>query len=243
MRNYNNMTVAEIVTNDYRTAEIFRIYDIDFCCGGKISLAEACIPLKISSKNVIEKIEQLDNDANDKAAGIQYNEWSPSFLADYIQNTHHAFVKNSIPVIAAYLDKIVSVHGENHPELHKVQALFLASANELSEHMKREELVLFPYIKQMIEVKKDKRKYEKPGFGSVLNPISQLISEHTNEGSRFWEIAALTNNYTVPKDACNTYMVTISKLNEFERDLHLHIHLENNILFPKIIEMENLLLS
>jgi len=137
----------------------------------------------------------------------------------------------------------VSVHGENHPELHRVLKLFLASSEELTDHMKREEMVLFPFIRQMTTGVKEGREFRKPGFGTVINPISRMMTEHTTEGNRFREMSALTNQYAAPSDACNTYVVTLAKLNEFELDLHKHIHLENNILFPKAIEMENVLLS
>ncbi|MDP3463524.1 MAG: iron-sulfur cluster repair di-iron protein [Bacteroidales bacterium] len=241
MKNYDNMTVAEIVAQDYRAADIFREHNIDFCCGGNIRLTEACNPLQINVQHLISQISQLETEPADQTD--QYIEWSPDLLADYIEQTHHVYVTRNIPVITAYLQKIVSVHGENHPELHRVLKLFLASSEELTDHMKREEMVLFPFIRQMTKGVKEGREFRKPGFGTVINPISRMMTEHTTEGNRFREMSALTNQYAAPSDACNTYVVTLAKLNEFELDLHKHIHLENNILFPKAIEMENVLLS
>jgi regulator of cell morphogenesis and NO signaling len=241
MKNYNNMTVAEIVAQDYRTADVFREHKIDFCCGGNISLTEACETSQLNVQHLISQIDRLENKPKDMDDG--YNEWSPDRLADYIEQNHHVYVTRNIPVLTAYLQKIASVHGENHPELHQVLQLFLASSEELGDHMKREEMVLFPFIRQMVAGVNEGREFHKPGFGTVNHPITRMITEHANEGKRFREIAALTNMYAAPSDACNTYVVALAKLNEFEMDLHKHIHLENNILFPKAIELENLLLS
>ncbi|MCB0423860.1 MAG: hemerythrin domain-containing protein, partial [Mangrovimonas sp.] len=130
------------------------------------------------------------------------------------------------------------VHGQRHPELFEVNELFIASAGELAAHMKKEELILFPFIKELVKAKLDSHKVSQPSFGTVENPIAMMMNEHDNEGERFRQIAKLTNNYQPPADACNTYRVTYAMLEEFEKDLHLHIHLENNILFPKTINLE-----
>jgi regulator of cell morphogenesis and NO signaling len=126
------------------------------------------------------------------------------------------------------------VHGERHPELLEIESLFLGSAGALTAHMKKEELVLFPYIKKMVS----KGPVEKPHFGTVQNPVQMMMNEHEVEGGRFREIAELSHNYTPPEDGCNTYRVAFAVLKEYENDLHLHIHLENNILFPKAIALE-----
>jgi regulator of cell morphogenesis and NO signaling len=140
--------------------------------------------------------------------------------------------------IVPYLNKICEVHGERHPELFEINALFNASVGVLSQHMKKEELVLFPYIQKMVQAKHEGTKIVVPGFGSIENLIRIMEEEHTIEGERFRKIEELSNHYTTPADACNTYRVTIALLKEFEDDLHLHIHLENNILFPKSIKLE-----
>lgn len=241
MKNYHDMTVAEIVARDYRAADVFREHHIDFCCGGNISLTEACDASQLDVQHLISQIDQIET--KPKTTDNGYNEWSPDRLADHIEQNHHDYVIRNIPVVTGYLQKIVSVHGENHPELHQVLKLFLASSEELSDHMKREEMVLFPFIRQMVAWVNQGSEFRKPGFGTVINPISRMMTEHTNEGKRFREIAALTNQYVAPADACNTYVVALAKLNQFELDLHKHIHLENNILFPKAIALENVLLS
>ena len=147
------------------------------------------------------------------------------------------------PELIAFLNKLCQVHGTNHPELFQVQEMFSASAGELAKHMKKEELILFPYVRQMISYKQKNEKLNTPHFGTVSNPIQMMMNEHSTEGDRFRLIEEITSNYTVPSDGCTTYKVTYSMLKEFQDDLHLHIHLENNILFPKAILMEAELLS
>lgn len=230
-------TVSEIVAEDYRTAAVFESHGIDFCCGGKISIDQACknndVNPAVLMENLKLAIKTSDNAVSD------YNSWPLDLLADYIEKKHHRYVEERIPIIKIYLNTICGVHGENHPELNEINELFEASAGQLSIHMKKEELVLFPFIKKMMKAKMSKTSLDLSQFGSIQNPIGVMMQEHDKEGERFKVIAALSNNYTVPNDACNTYMVTLKYLKEFEEDLHLHIHLENNILFPKAILMES----
>ena len=169
---------------------------------------------------------------------IDYKSWPLDLLVDYIEKKHHRYVAEKVPVLLQFLNKLCKVHGERHPELLKINAHFTASAGELAAHMKKEELILFPFVKKMIHATMAQSAIEVPRFGTVENPIAMMKDEHDNEGVRFREIAKLTNNYTPPTDACNTYRVTYAMLEEFEKDLHLHIHLENNILFPEAIKLE-----
>jgi regulator of cell morphogenesis and NO signaling len=147
-------------------------------------------------------------------------------------------VEEKLPILKQYLHKLCQVHGERHPELFEINEEFSQSAGELAAHMKKEEFILFPHIRKMVMTRKDKTQLDVPNFGTVQNPVQMMMDEHTTEGDRFEKIAMLSNKYTPPADGCNTYRVTYALLNEFEEDLHLHIHLENNILFPKAIEME-----
>ncbi len=158
-------------------------------------------------------------------------------MADYIEKKHHRYVENKIQEITPFLEKVARVHGDRHPELNEIRQLFDASAGELTAHMKKEEQILFPFIRKMVAAQNQNTTVQAP-FGTVQNPIQMMMHEHENEGERFRKIAALTDNYTPPEDACNTYRVTFFLLKEFEEDLHLHIHLENNILFPKSIAIE-----
>jgi len=229
--------IGEVVAQDYRTASVFQSYGIDFCCKGGKTLGEACKAQNIAAEEVISSLHQSISNETDRST--DYRSWPPDLLTEYIEKIHHSYVEGKIQEIRPFLQKIVQVHGKQHPELATIEALFNQSAGELTMHMKKEELILFPYIRKMVKLKNSGEEcLAAPPFGSVQNPIEMMHQEHDSEGERFRQIAALSNNYTAPDDACNTYRVTLAMLKEFEEDLHLHIHLENNILFPKAIELE-----
>lgn len=229
--------VGELVTQDYRAAQVFKNVGIDFCCNGNISLEAACAKNNISTDYVITSLNKIAGQKSD--GGIDYNSWPLDLLADYIEKKHHRYVTEKIKEIIPYLDKITNVHGDRHPELSEVNKLFKESAGELAAHMKKEELILFPHIRKMVQAQQTGTQVQ-AHFGSVQNPIKMMMHEHDTEGERFRKIASLTDNYTVPADGCNTYRVTLALMKEFEDDLHLHIHLENNILFPKALKLEEL---
>lgn len=228
--------IGQYVADDFRTAAIFSKYKIDFCCNGNRTVEEACDKKGIDSNQLMDELNQVLNSKG--AETIDYKSWPLDLLAEYIEKKHHRYVEEKTPVLRQFLDKLCRVHGERHPELFKINELFTASAGELASHMKKEELILFPFIKKMVNAKLEDQTVQSPQFGTVENPIAMMMEEHDNEGARFREIDALTNNYTPPADACNTYKVTFAMLEEFEKDLHLHIHLENNILFPEAIKLE-----
>ena len=230
--------IGQFVAEDYRTAAVFSKHKIDFCCNGNRTVAEACNKKGIDSNIVLDEINAVIN--SNSGETIDYKSWPIDLLVDYIEKKHHRYVEEKIPVLRQFLDKLCRVHGERHPELFKINELFTASAGELASHMKKEELILFPFIKKMVKAKLENGAVQSPQFGTVENPITMMMEEHDNEGQRFRDIAELTDNYNPPADACNTYKVTFSMLDEFEKDLHLHIHLENNILFPEAIKLEKL---
>lgn len=228
--------IGQYVADDFRTAAIFSNYKIDFCCNGNRTVAEACDKNGIDSNVLLDELNDILNSKTDET--IDYKSWPIDLLAEYIEKKHHRYVEEKIPVLRQFLDKLCRVHGERHPELLKISELFTASVGELASHMKKEELILFPFVKRMVKAKLGNEAIQSPQFGTVENPIAMMMEEHDNEGQRFRDIAQLTDNYTPPADACNTYKVTYAMLDEFEKDLHLHIHLENNILFPKAIKLE-----
>ena len=228
--------IGQYVAEDFRTAAVFSKYKIDFCCNGNRTVEAACEKKSIDSNQLIDELNQVLNSKGSET--IDYKSWPLDLLAEYIEKKHHRYVEEKIPVLRQFLDKLCRVHGERHPELFKINELFTASAGELTSHMKKEELILFPFIKKMMKAKLEDGIVQSPQFGTVENPIAMMMEEHDNEGARFREIDELTNNYTPPADACNTYKVTFAMLDEFEKDLHLHIHLENNILFPEAIKLE-----
>lgn len=230
-------TVGEMVAQDYRNASVFQRYGIDFCCKGNKSIDQVCEERSIPKEGLLRELEQIAQNTSEKAS--DYNSWPIDLLADYIEKKHHRYIEETTAQLKTYLEKICTVHGKQHPELFTVKELFFESAADLAVHMKKEELILFPYIRKMMLARKEKQDLPKPPFGTIQNPIEMMKHEHDDEGDRFRKIAELTNNYTTPSDACNTYKVTFSLLKEFETDLHLHIHLENNILFPKAEQLEN----
>jgi len=233
-------TLAEIVTDNIRAAIVFEEYGLDFCCKGKRLLAEACSDKNVDVQKIVNELINLTGNGN----GTQnVNDWSLDFLVEYIVNNHHQYVRRMIPVISLHADKVASVHGKNHPETLKIADLFLAVREELEMHMMKEERILFPQIKQMVLTQKENSQYFAPPFGSIQNPIRMMEYEHTSAGDALYQIRELSNNYTHPEDACNTFKALYSELKEFEEDLHKHIHLENNIFFPKSIELESKLMQ
>ncbi len=228
--------IGQFVAEDFRTAAVFSKYGIDFCCKGDRTVEEVCTKNNIDSDELLGKLMEVQISSHEQ--NIDYKSWPLDLLAEYIEKKHHRYVEEKIPVLQQFLDKLCKVHGGRHPELLEITTLFIGCSKELASHMKKEELILFPFIKRMVKAKIESLPVQSPQFGTVENPIAMMKHEHDQEGERFRQIAKLSNSYTPPADACNTYKVTFAMLEEFEKDLHLHIHLENNILFPKAIELE-----
>ena len=231
--------IGQFVADDFRTAAVFSNYGIDFCCKGDRTVEEVCKKNNIEVEELLGKLLEIQISNNPQS--IDYKSWPLDLLAEYIEKKHHRYVEEKAPVIRQFLDKLCKVHGQRHPELLEITALFIGCAKEMASHMKKEELILFPFIKRMVKAQMEGTKIESPQFTTVENPIALMKHDHELEGDRFRKIVELTNNYTPPADACNTYKVTFAMLDEFEKDLHLHIHLENNILFPKAIALEQTL--
>ncbi|MEM0575448.1 iron-sulfur cluster repair di-iron protein [Flavobacterium polysaccharolyticum] len=228
--------IGQLVADDYRMASVFQKHKIDFCCNGNRTIQEACIESDLNADNVVLDLDAILLDESNK--NLDYDTWPIDFLAQYIEQKHHKYVETQIPILKGYLKKIISAHGNRHKELHDILELFESTASELALHMKKEELMLFPQVRKMVISHKESAEISEPPFGSFENPIGVMMKDHTDEGERFRQIRALSNDYTPPADGCNTYKVAFKLLEEFEKDLHLHIHLENNILFPKAIDLE-----
>ena len=228
-------TVAEVVTQNIKTAHVFKKYGIDFCCGGGITVEKACAKNGVDFTILQNELNEV-NETNSKT--FDYDSWDLDFLIDHIVNIHHTYVEQNIPILIQYANKVAKVHGHHFDEVVEINKLFTEVANELIMHMKKEELMLFPYVKQLIKAKNEGSTPQLPHFGTVNNPIQMMENEHESAGDIFKTIAKLSNNYTPPESACNTFKALYSKLDEFEQDLHQHIHLENNILFPKSIQLE-----
>jgi regulator of cell morphogenesis and NO signaling len=225
------LTIGEIVAKDYRAASVFKAAGIDFCCGGKKNLYEACSEKGITPDGLLANLKELEVTPN--TSTHNFNEWEPGFLCDYIVNTHHKYVLKAMPELVLYTQKISSVHGDRHPELNEVASLFADLNRDLLQHLKNEEEVLFPSLKRVLNSRSTEFKR------IMVSEIARLSNEHEFAGGAMDKINVLTNKYKVPDDGCNTYQVTFKLLEQFEDDLHTHVHLENNILFPKVLKSAN----
>lgn len=227
-----NQTVGETVAQDYRTASIFQAHGIDFCCKGGRTISEVCENKQLKAEVLLQELQNATSSSETPTA--DYRNWPLDLLADYIEKKHHRYVAAKLPELMQYLNKLCKVHGERHPELFEIHDEFAHVASELASHMQKEEMILFPFVRKLAT----ENHPGLPPFGTVENPIRMMMEEHSVEGDRLAKISELSNHYTAPADGCTTYRVAFSMLREFEEDLHLHIHLENNIMFPRAIELE-----
>lgn len=231
-----DMTIREVVATDYRTAAVFQRYGIDFCCNGGRTIDQGCRDADVDREQLIRELNSATE--SPAADGSQFNDWDTRTLASYIVANHHGFVREAIPPLLQHTKKIAEVHGERHPELSHIASLFERVAGEMTDHMMKEERILFPFIVRLEEAVANGAAAPVAPFGTVENPIRMMESEHQFVGDAMAEIRHLTNGYALPKGACTTYRVTFQALDAFERDLHAHVHLENNVLFPKAAAME-----
>lgn len=229
-------TIGRIVARDFRTAAVFRKYGLDYCCGGGKTLEEACARKGIDATQVAEELRR--HHGSSASRGLPYAEWELDFLANYIVNTHHRYVTKALPELEALSSKVMRVHGAHHPELVRIHEIVEAVAAEMTSHMFKEEKVLFPYVIRLAQARGG-GPATSAHFGSVRNPINMMEEEHEQVGAAMEEVRNITDNYTLPEGACTSYRVLYQMLEEFEEDLHLHVHLENNILFPKAVALES----
>jgi regulator of cell morphogenesis and NO signaling len=220
--------IGEIVTIDIKTAVIFEKYGLDFCCGGGQTLEQACISKGVDIEVIISDINKLSN----KDMTLQDFESMPlDELVDYIKKTHHKYIYENAQPSAEFIQKVANVHGERHPETIEIAKLYIDLLDELHQHMMKEEQILFPYIRRMVQ--------EPTNNGAFINgPISVMETEHDEAGIILKKISKLSNDYEAPADGCNTYKAAYSSIKAMQEDIHLHIHLENNILFPKARKLE-----
>ncbi len=230
-----NRTIGEIVAGDFRTAKVFEKYRIDFCCGGTVTLAAACRERGIDPAVLLRDIEAVKSEQGER--NPNYGTWDLSFLADYIVNTHHAWLKENMEKIAAYAHKVAGVHGEHHPEVIQISEIFDRIASDMTAHLRAEEEVFFPAIKRLEAARKAGTAPDAKDSAALRQCLENLHREHDEIGVAVHTIRDLAREYAVPEDACTTYALTYRLLKEFEDDLHKHVHLENNILFPKAAEL------
>lgn len=230
-------TVGELAAAVPGATREFEKLGIDYCCGGSRTLGEACAEAKISVEQALSRLQ----DGLAASRSKTDRDWQKATLADliaHINNTHHVFVRTECPRIDALAGKVLAVHGKNHPELLKVQHLFSALASELSVHLMKEEQILFPYVLRMEEAAMTGEPAPPAMFGTVVNPVRMMMQEHDGAGETLQQLRVATKEYAVPADACVSYAELYKALQGFEADLHQHIHLENNILFPRAVAME-----
>ena len=239
--NISQQTVGSLVAKDFRRATVFKKHGIDFCCAGGQTLEIACKKRGVSVDDVLIEFEVAEKGRAGEA--IQPDKLDLGVLADYIVNHHHKYVRESIPGLQEMTEKVARVHGAANPEVVSIANYFKEIALELEQHMVKEEDILFPYVKEIEEDERSGQSRTSPMFGRVWKPIRMLEQEHESAGSLMRVIRKLSNDYSPPENACNTYRAAFALLKEFEDDLHEHIHLENNILFPKAIEMEERILT
>lgn len=235
MENLNSLTLAQIVNSNHKTASVFEKYHLDFCCKGKRSLVQACSEQQLPVENVMAELQTVFEE--DNKSSFDFSKMSLTSLSDYIVTTHHDYVKNEMPQIYAYLQKVSSKHGERHPELYKIFEIFASVKEEMENHMKKEEMILFPRIKEMEKVTETGNVFTQLSLTYLQGPIIVMEQEHDHAGSLLNEIRILSNNYVPPQDACTTYKLSFAALQAFEADLHHHVHLENNLLFPRALNL------
>jgi len=235
--------VTDIVIRDYRTADVFRKYDIDFCCGGKWPLDIACQNKNLNTEDVIRELQKIVSQSISNAA-IDFDSWEVDFLVDYIYNVHHRYLKNALLETREQVNKFLDGHRKKFPELGEVETIINQFMKEMPPHMRQEEEIIFPYIKQIHHAYKHRESYARLLIRTLRKPIEEvMLKEHETTGANLHRLRKITNNYTPPEKACLTHKITFAKLKELDTDLVQHIHLESNILFPKAIKMEQELLQ
>jgi len=229
-------TVSEIALERPQAAAVFEKLGIDYCCGGKKPLAAACEEAGVDL-NHVEGL--LEGAGNGQSGDVNWSEQSLASLISHIVEKHHAYCREEGLRLQPLLAKVVSKHGEHNPELSQVQDAFSSLRNELGMHMMKEEQMLFPYIIALEDSATHKSAPPRAPFGTVQNPVRMMVQEHDDAGHLLKEIRSLTGNFTAPQNACTSFKALYQGLEAFEADLHRHIHLENNILFPRAINLED----
>jgi len=235
--------VTDIVVHDYRTADVFRKYDIDFCCSGNWPLDIACQNKNLPTGEVVRELQRIVTQSPSNAA-IDFDSWEIDFLVDYIYNVHHRYLKKALLETKEQVNRFLDEDRKKFPELEEIETIMNQFMKEFPPHMKQEEEIFFPYIKQIHHAYKHRESYARLLIRTLRKPIEEvMIKEHVTTGSNLHRLRKITGNYTPPETACITHKITFAKLKELDKDLVQHIHLESNILFPKAIKMEQELLE
>jgi|SRR5688500_11087113 len=237
MQTFSTKTIREIALEAPATTRVFEEFKIDYCCGGRKLLADACLEAGLDPGLVARKVELAMMHGSNGEVGRPDKE-STSHLIDYIIGKHHIFTVQEIERLTPLMEKVCGRHGDQHPELFKLQTIFLALADSLIPHMRKEEAVLFPYIQTLESSVSGNTAAALPHFGTVQNPIRMMMADHEEDGERLRLMREIADDYTLPEGACPSFTALYAGLQDLERDLHRHIHLENNVLFPAAVELE-----
>ena len=230
----DNRTVRELASATPGAARVFEKFGIDYCCGGERSLAQACSAAKVNLQEVAEALEKPQTQSGDR----DWQKATLAELAEHIVAKHHEYVRQEIQRLIPLSAKVAGVHGKNHPEVEQIQSSFQSLAEELTTHLMKEERMLFPYIAQLELAAKSGNRLAASPFGTVKNPVRMMMMEHDSAGEVLRKMREVSKDYNLPADACMSFQMLYRALEEFEADLHQHIHLENNILFPRAVELE-----
>jgi regulator of cell morphogenesis and NO signaling len=228
--------VNEIALSNPGARRVLEDAGVDYCCGGGKSLHDACLHAGVTAEEILKRLRQ-----NGELAGPEDRAWTTAPLADltrHIRERHHQYVRDSITRLRALLAKVKEKHGQKHREIEEVEKLFGDVSSEMTAHTQKEELILFPYIDALERSASGNGALEPPFFQTVRNPIHAMMKEHDSAGELVRQIRKASNEYKPPADACTSYQAAYQGLRQFEEDLHLHVHLENNILFPRAVELE-----
>lgn len=238
----SNSTVTDIVNSDYRTADVFRKYNIEYCCGGKQPLHTACQLSGANIDQVMTELEEAVREVNTSNT-LNFNEWHIDFLTDYIINVHHHYIRKALPHLQSYVDRFADGHRKKFEYLDELQRTVKQLSRTLMPHLQQEEEIIFPYIRQIGHAYYSRESYASLLVRTLRKPVEDIMAhEHETTGRLMQRMREITDNYTPPDNACLSHRVTFLKLKEVDNDLTRHLHLENNILFPKAIAMEKELL-
>jgi regulator of cell morphogenesis and NO signaling len=235
----DNQTVREITVENPAAVRIFESFGIDYCCGGRQPLKDACIAAGVPLEDVLQRLSATPPTAAPEDVD-HWREANLRALSGHIVERHHGYIRRETPRLQELFQKVRSRHDEGHPELQDMERMFSAMTEELRAHMFKEEQVLFPYIQRIEAAFEESRPAPRPPFGTVANPIAMMMAEHDDAGELLKRMRSASRGYTLPEGACPTYEALYRGLGEYEQDLHLHVHLENNILFPRAVELERI---
>lgn len=230
------MKLKDIALSNPAARQTLDDVGLDYCCGGSKSLYEACLQSAVSPEEILKRLGE-----NSKEVGPDDVNWMAAPLSEltrHIREKHHNYVRECLPRVQAMLEKVVARHGQNHPEVAEIRGIFVEVGNEMLTHMRKEEQVLFPYIDAVGAAANAHTSVEPPFFRTVKNPIHTMMKEHDAAGELVKQIRSLSGSYTPPMGACTTFRALYQSLKEFDSDLHQHVHLENNVLFPRAVEAE-----